>query len=122
MEERAVRILGAVREVAREPVQHDRRAVVPDREGVAPQPQREPERDSCDRDRVEPLARRVLVLPGHADHDRVERLLERRRAPGDPPQEGLCVGDGRRPREGRDGGQLAAHVLEQPAPDPGGQQ
>ena len=68
----------------------------------------------------EPLARRVLVLPGHADHDRVERLVERGRAPGDPAEKRLRVRDGRRPREGGDGGQLAADVLEQPAPDPEG--
>ena len=65
------------REVAREPVQDDRGAAVPDREGVAPEPQREPERDGRDRDRVQALARRVVVLPRHADHDRVERLARR---------------------------------------------
>ena len=122
VEERAVRVLRAVREVAGEPVQHDRRPVVADGEGVPPEPEREPERDGRDRDRVQALARRVLVLPGHADHDRVERLLERRRAAGDPAQERLGVRDRRWAGERSDGGQLAAEILQQPPPDPGRQQ
>ena len=77
VEERAVRVLRPVREVPRQPVQDDRGAAVRDREGVAPEPQREPERDRRDRDRVQALARGVVVLPRHADHDRVERPLER---------------------------------------------
>ena len=96
--------------------------VVLDGEGVAPEPEREPERDGRDRDRVQALARRVLVLPGHADHDRVERPLERRRAARDPAEERLGVRDGRRSGERGDGGQLAAEILQQPAPDPRGQQ
>ena len=48
----------SVREVAREPVQDDRGAALDDRERVAPEPEREPERDGRDGDRVQPLARR----------------------------------------------------------------
>ena len=71
-----------------------------------------------DGDRVQPLARRVVVLPRHPDHDRVERLLERRRAAGDPAQERLGVRDRRRSGEGRDRRQLAAEIVQQPAAQP----
>ena len=74
VEERPIGVLRRVLEVAREPVQDDRRAALPHGEGVAPQPQHEAECDRRDGDRVEPLARLVVVLPRHADHDRVERL------------------------------------------------
>ena len=122
VEERAVRILRAVLEVARELVEHDRGAALDDRERVAPEPQREPERDGRDRDRVQPLARRVMVLPRHPDHERIERLLEPGRAARDPAQERLGVRDRRRAREGGDRGELASEILEDAAAHPGGEE
>ncbi len=112
MEERAVRILGPVREVTREPVEDDRGSSLDDRERVAPEPERQPEGDCRHGQRVQPLARRVMVLPGHPDHDRVEGLLEPDRAPRDPPEESLRVSDRWRSGEGGDDRQLSREVLE----------
>ena len=111
-----------MREVAREPVEHDRGSAVDDGERVPPEPQRDPECDRGYGERVQPLARGVVVLPRHPDHDRVERLLESSRAPRDPAEQRFRVSNRRRAGEGRDDGQLTRQILEDLAAQAGRQE
>ena len=122
VEERAVRILRPVREVACQPVQHDRGAALGDREGVAPEAECEPERDRGHGERIEALARRVVVLPGHPDDDCVEWPVDPDCASRDPAQERLRMRDRWGAGERGHGGELAREVVEQPAADAGGQE
>jgi hypothetical protein len=107
-----------VGEVARQPVEHDCSAALGDREGVAPEPECEAERDRCRGQGVEPLARGVVMLPRHPDHDRVEGPVDLHRAPRDPAQQGLRMGDRGRPGERSHCRQLAREIVEQPAAEP----
>ena len=99
VEERAVRLLRRMREVAREPVDEDRRAAVGDRERVAPQTQREPEAEVGGEQRVRALARQVRRRARDPDHDRVERRVELGPPQLERAQQRLGVRDRRRPGE-----------------------
>ena len=76
VEEGAVGLLRRVDEVAREPIDEDRRAAVDDRERVPPETKGESETEVGDEQRVRPLARKEGGRPGYADDERVERLVE----------------------------------------------
>ena len=123
VEERAVRILRPVGEVAREPVRarspcRRRRPGTRRARAAAPSPSA----TRRDGDRVQALARRVVVLPRHPDHDRVERPLERverraiaaQRAP--PRARPTAARRTRRPPS------APGRALEEPPPQPGGKQ
>ena len=79
-EEGVVRLLRRPREGAPEAVDEDRDAAVLDRERVAPESEREPEPEIGREQRVRPLARQERRRAGDPDHERVERLVERRRS------------------------------------------
>ena len=107
LEDRPVRLLCRVREVAVEAVQEDDRPAVGDREVVAPQAQGEPEPEIGGEERVRPLAGDVGRRPRDADADRVEAALKRRRPRLDRPEQRLRVRDRRRPCVRGGGAQLA---------------
>ena len=80
VEECAIGLLRRVREMAREPVEQNRRPAVGDRERVAPQPQCEPEPEIRGKQRIRTLARQVRSHARDPDHERIERLVEVRAA------------------------------------------
>jgi hypothetical protein len=102
-EEVAVRLLRRMPELPLERMYEDRGAAVDDREGVSPEPEREPEAEVRREQRVRSLAREIRCRAGDPEAERVERLAER---PGPllrPAQQRLGVRRRRRPRErGRD--------------------
>jgi hypothetical protein len=79
VEDRPVRLLRRVREVAVEAVEENRSAAIDEREGLAPEAQREAQGEVGRQQWVRPLARQVWRRPRDTDHDRVEALVERRR-------------------------------------------
>ncbi len=98
VEHRRVGSLGAVREGARERMNENQGSVRSDREGVAPEAEREAERDRGHRDRIEGLARHVRADPRHPDDESIDRLVERGSPQGDAAEKRLGVSDRRCPR------------------------
>ena len=114
VEERAVRLLRRMREMAREPVEQDRGPPVGDRERVAPETQRKPEPEIRGEQRVRALARKVRSHARDPDHERVERRIELRASQRHRPQQCLRMRDRRRAAERRShrdlGSQRAQHI------------
>jgi hypothetical protein len=117
VEERPVGRLRRVREAPVEGREQDRRAPLGQRKAVAPEPERQAEREVGGQHWVRSLAGKVRSRCRDADHCDVEGRLQRRRARIDPAEEGLDVRDRRRPSENRRRGQLARDRGEHPVPD-----
>ena len=100
-EEVAVRLLARMRELPLERVDEDRGPAVDDRERVAPQPQRQPEPEVRDEQRVRPLARQVRRRPGMPRQSASSGSPSDARPLLGPAQQRLGVRDRRRPRERR---------------------
>jgi hypothetical protein len=97
----AVRLLARMRELPLERVHENCGSAVDDRERVAPQPQRQPEPQVRDQQRIRALAREMRRRPGDAETGRVERLAERARPLLRSAQQRLGVRHRRRPGECR---------------------
>ena len=121
-EERPVGRLRRRRKPPLEVVQQDRRAALAHREGIPPHAQRQPEPEVRRRDRVRALAREEGRRRGDADHDRVERLVEREPLRGVPADDRLDVGHRRGAAEHGRRRQLAGHPVDQLGAQAGGQQ
>ena len=98
-EEHVVRLLRGPDEGAPEAVDEDDDAAVADGERVPPEPQRVGEPEMGREERVRLLARQERRGARDADHERVERLVERRPAQLDRPKQCLGMRDGRWARE-----------------------
>ena len=86
VEERPVGRLARMRESPVEGAEEDRGATVRDREGVAPEPKRQPEPEVGSEDRVRPFAGQVRRRRRNPDDGDVQRLLEARRTSLDAAQ------------------------------------
>ncbi len=116
VEERPVRLLRRMREVAGEPVDEDRSAAVGDRKRVPPHPEREPEPQVRSEQRIRTLAGQVRRRTRHPDHECVERPVELGPPQLHRPQQRLCVRDRRRTAVRRGHRQLGPQRSEHVAP------